>query len=148
MIEMADKNDMSLKASKTFFGSPEADFWGHTLDKDGHRAAIHNLDPIQKMVPPENISELRRVLGLMVQHKDSIPSWAFDARPLHDLTRKGVEWEWTDERNVAFERLRDACLANRILAAPDYQKPFRVLHSTRPHKNRFNCGPTLPILKS
>ena len=48
MIEMADKNDMSLKASKTFFGSPEADFWGHTLDKDGHRAAIHNLDPIQK----------------------------------------------------------------------------------------------------
>ena len=126
MIEMADKNDMSLKASKTFFGSPEADFWGHTLDKDGHRAAIHNLDPIQKMVPPENISELRRVLGLMVQHKDSIPSWAFDARPLHELTRKNVEWEWTDERNTAFELLRDACLANRILAAPDYQKPFRV----------------------
>ena len=126
MVEMANKNDMSLKASKTFFGAPEADFWGHTLDKDGHRAAIHNLDPIRKMVAPENISELRRVLGLMVQHKDSIPSWAFDAKPLHALTRKGVDWDWTAERNASFESLRDACLSNRILAAPDYSKPFRV----------------------
>ena len=91
MVELADKNNMSLKASKTFFGSPEADFWGHTLDKDGHRAAIHNLAPIKKLVAPSNIKELRRVLGLMVQHKDSIPCWAFDARPLHALTRKGVE---------------------------------------------------------
>ena len=83
MVEMSDMNNMSLKASKTFFGSPEADFWGHTMDKDGHRAAIHNLDPISKMVAPNDVSELRRVLGLMVQHKDSIPSWAFDARSLH-----------------------------------------------------------------
>ena len=59
------------------------------MDKSGHRAAIHNLDPISKMVAPSDVSELRRVLGLMVQHKDSIKSWAYDARPLHVLTRKG-----------------------------------------------------------
>lgn len=57
MVEMADKNDMSLKASKTFFGGPKADFWGHTMDKDGHRAGIHNLDPISKMVAPTDVSE-------------------------------------------------------------------------------------------
>lgn len=27
---------------------------------------------------------------------------------------------------MVFERLREACLANDILAAPDYSKPFRV----------------------
>ena len=122
MVELADKNNMSLKASKTFFGSPEVDFWGHTLDKDGHRAAIHNLAPIKKLVAPSIIKELRRVLGLMVQHKDSIPRWTFDARPLHALTRKGVEWDWTRECNDAFERLCHACLDNDILAAPDYTK--------------------------
>ena len=74
MVEMADKNNISLRASKTFFGSPEADFWGHGTDKDGHRAAINNLDPISKMVAPTDVSELCRVLGLMVQHKDSIPT--------------------------------------------------------------------------
>ena len=55
MIELADKNNMSLKASKTFFGSPEADFWCHLLDKDGHRAGIHNLAQIKILVAPPNV---------------------------------------------------------------------------------------------
>jgi hypothetical protein len=81
MIEMVDKNDMSLKASKTCFGQPAANFRGHTLSKDGHPSALHNLPPIKKMVMPSDVSELRRVLELMVQHTDNIPTWAFDARP-------------------------------------------------------------------
>ena len=48
MVKMADRNNMSLKASKTCFGQPEADFWGHTLSKDGHRSALHNLAPIKR----------------------------------------------------------------------------------------------------
>ena len=90
---------MSMKASKRFFGSPDAEFWGHTLNKDGHHAAIHNLEPIRTMVAPSNVSELRRVLGLMVQHKEAIPSWATDAKPLHVLTCKGEAWAWTRERD-------------------------------------------------
>ena len=62
------------------------------MDKDGHHAAIHNLEPIRTMVAPSNISELWRVLGLMVQHNDAISSWATDAKPLHVLTRKGEAW--------------------------------------------------------
>ena len=48
MIEMASKNDMSVKASKTCFEFPRADFWGHTLSKDGHCSAIHNLAPSRR----------------------------------------------------------------------------------------------------
>ena len=32
--------------------------------------ALHNLDSIRQLVRPEDISELCRVLGLFVQHKD------------------------------------------------------------------------------
>ena len=126
MVEMADKNNMSLKASKTHFGNPSADFWGHTLDKDGHRAAIHNLEPIKNLIAPVDVPELRRVLGLMVQHKDHIPTWAYDAKPLHNLTKKSVVWDWSDGCQASFESLRNACLKNGILAAPDYTKPFCV----------------------
>ena len=48
ILEMADKNNMSLKASKTVFGSESAMFFGHILDKDGSRSADHNLTPIEK----------------------------------------------------------------------------------------------------
>jgi hypothetical protein len=59
LLEMADRNNMSLKASKTIFGTTECMFFGHILNEDGKRAADHNLDPIVKMVAPTNKSELR-----------------------------------------------------------------------------------------
>ena len=96
------------------------------MDKDGHRAAIHNLEPIRTMVAPSNVSGLRRVLDLMVQHMDAILSWATDAKPLHILTCKGEAWSWTRERDRCFGCLRAACLKNSILAAPNYTEPFCV----------------------
>jgi hypothetical protein len=70
------------------------------------------------------------VLGLMVQHKDSIPHWAFDAHPLHALTCKGVEWDWTCDCNDAFKCLCHVCLENNILAALDYRKELCVAGNT------------------
>ena len=90
MVELADKNNMSLKPSKTCFGTREVEFYGRVINKEGVRHAEHNLAPIERMCPPTDISELRRVLGLCVQHKDAIKDFAFLARPLHDLTRKGT----------------------------------------------------------
>lgn len=42
---------------------------------------------------------------------------AFDACPLHNLTRKGVPWHWSDEFDVAFESLRTVYLENTVLVA-------------------------------
>ena len=123
MLELALKNNMSLKASKTSFGEKEAMFFGHILDKDGSHAAEHNMTPIEKMVAPEDKSELRRVLGLAVQHKDAVPNYKIIAAPLFKLTGN-VPWEWTNECNKAFEDLRRALLENNILAAPDFDKQF------------------------
>jgi len=68
------------------FESKSAMFSGHILDKDGSMAAEHNLTPIQKMVAPENKSELRRVLGLCIQHKDAVPNYKRIDKPLFKLT--------------------------------------------------------------
>ena len=59
--------------------------------------------PLANMVAPRDVPELRRVLGILVQHKDATEHFALIARPLHELLRKGVSWDWTDERDTAFE---------------------------------------------
>ena len=75
LLEMADKNNMLLKGSKTVLGAMECMFFGHILDKHGKRAAGHNLCPIEKMVAPTNKSELRRILSLCVQRKDALKNY-------------------------------------------------------------------------
>ena len=83
---MADKCNYSLKGKKTFFGYPEAKFWGNVVDKDGSRSAEHNLSPIEHMSAPSNLKQLQRVLDLLNQHKNQIPGYGILARPLYDLT--------------------------------------------------------------
>ena len=124
---MADKNNMSFSAKKTCFGDTQVEFYGHVLDKDGIRHAEKHMRPFDNMVPPSDISELRRVLGLFVQHKDQIQEYAMIAAPLHNLTRKGVKWMWRqNHEHMAFELLRAACMRNEVLAAPDYKQQFLV----------------------
>lgn len=122
-LDMALKNNMSLKAGKTVFGSDQCMFFGYILDKDGQRAAEHNLSPIEKMVAPRDKSELRRVLGLCIQHKDAVPGYKRIAKPLFKLTGN-VPYEWTEECNDAFEQLRHELMKNNILAKPDWTKRF------------------------
>ena len=75
------------------------------------------------MVAPTDHSQLRRVLGLMVQHKDAIEDFGIIARPLHDLLRNDAKWIWRgDTEDAAFEKLRAACLKNNVLSAPDFTK--------------------------
>jgi hypothetical protein len=43
---------------------PTAQFFGFCVDKVGFHLATKHLDPIAKLVPPTDIHEFRRVLGL------------------------------------------------------------------------------------
>ena len=121
-VKMCAKRNCSLKASKTSFGIRKATFFGAELSSKGYKMALHNLDPIRQLVRPEDVSELRRVLGLFVQHKDTLPTWGEDSKPLHRLTRNAVKWDWSEKCNSSFEKLRSQCLENKILAAPDFKK--------------------------
>ena len=80
----------------------------------------------KKTARPEDISELRRVLGLFVQHKDRLPTWGEDSKPLHQFTRNAVKYDWSEKCESCFEKLRSQCLDNNILAALNFIKQFRV----------------------
>ena len=122
---MAHAENMSFKAKKTVFGAPSAEFWGQTLDVEGSRQADHNMAPLERMVAPKDQSELRRVLGVLVQHKDAIDRGGIIAAPLYRLTGK-VPWVWGAAEEAAFEQLRSAALNNNVLAPFDPKKQVRV----------------------
>ncbi|GBG60312.1 hypothetical protein CBR_g4267 [Chara braunii] len=48
------------------------------------------------------------------------------ASPLTDLTRLDTPWDWSDECEGAFKRLKHALMNHEVLMVPDPQKPFIV----------------------
>jgi hypothetical protein len=78
-------------------------------------------------VPPEDISELRRVLGLFVISRKYLKDYAIITKPSTDLLRgKQPVFKWTDVQQTAYETIRDALLASIHLAAPNFELPFHL----------------------
>jgi len=48
------------------------------------------------------------------------------AKPLHQLTKKGEEWQWADEEQRSFEDLKCLIMSTLILVQPNQDMPFRL----------------------
>jgi hypothetical protein len=90
--------NITLNTSKTKFGFPKAQFFGFTVDEKGTRLAEKHLCPLRNMVPPEDISELRRVLGLFVVSRKYLSNYALITRPI------------PTRRNSTLSRLPSHCI--------------------------------------
>ena len=48
------------------------------------------------------------------------------ARPLYDLTKKGVEWRWISVEQTAFKALKKAVSEDPVLLFPKLMEPFKM----------------------
>jgi hypothetical protein len=127
-LALCERENWTLNATKTMVGFPSCPFFGFVVDKTGTRLADKNLDPVRRMVPPSNVPELRKTLGVFVQSSRFIPNYAHVVRPLTALTRsangKPVAFTWTKEQQDSFDHIRNLLLDGIHLAPPDYRLPF------------------------
>ena len=73
---------------------------------------------------PINQTEVRSFLGLCGYYRKFIKGYAETAKPLHTLTENGRPFVWTEECQVAFEKLKKYLTEAPILAYPDFTKDF------------------------
>ena len=63
-------------------------------------------------------------MGLAGYYREFIPQFADIAYPLNALTRKGVEFIWTEVCQESFDLLKQRLLEKLILVYPDPNKPY------------------------
>ncbi len=126
-LEVCEKYSITLGISKTRFGYPEAQFFGFRVNKEGSHLALKHLDPIRNLVPPTDIHELRRVLGLFVVSRKYLRDYALTSKPMTDVLKgKPPMFRWGPEQQTSFDEIRDKLLCGVHLAAPDFTKPFHL----------------------
>ncbi len=47
-------------------------------------------------------------------------------RALNELTKKGIQWEWTEEREEAFQMLKRLICEEPVLLMPKLDQPFEL----------------------
>ena len=76
------------------------------------------------MPAPTDLTEVRKFLGFVGYYRKFIPKYSDIARPLTNLTRKDIPFEWSHACQIAFEMLKEYLLKEPILKYPKTDQPY------------------------
>ena len=74
----------------------------------------------------KNVRDIRKFLGFVNFYRRFIPNHSKKAKPMNDLLKKGVPFEWKQEQEDAFQELKQVVQKEPVLLQPDQKKPFEV----------------------
>ena len=94
-------------------------YLGHLISGKGIEPVPEKLQSLKEMTPPTTQKEVRRFLGFAGYYRKFIPKYSDIARPLTNLTRKDIDFEWSPACQIAFEMLKEMLLKEPILKYPD-----------------------------
>jgi hypothetical protein len=118
--------NLIVKLEKCTFNQEETRLLGHIVGRNGIKTDPEKIEKVKNYPRPTNLRELRGAIGLFTYYRKFVPEFAKIARPLHELSRKDVKFEWKEKQEKAFETLKKKLTEAPILANPDFTKPFEL----------------------
>ena len=87
--------DLKLKDSKCNYFKTHVQYLGHLVSGKRIRPLPEKLDSFKKMPAPTTPKEIKQFLGLVGYYRKFIPRFADIARPMTNLTKQDIPFEWT-----------------------------------------------------
>ena len=83
----------------------EVRYLGHIISPTGILPNPAKVQLIKQYPRPRNVKDVRRFLGMTQYYRRFQKNYANIARPLQNLTKNNVVFEWTDKCQQAFEKI-------------------------------------------
>ena len=94
------------------------------MGKDGVKPDPEKIEKIRNYPIPKNIRDLRGVLGLFSYYQRFIKDFSKEADPLYELLKKDINYNWTEDQQKAFEKLKEKLITAPIVQYPDFDRSF------------------------
>ena len=112
------KAGLKIKPRKCKFFQTETNYLGHIISGEGVKVSPEKVAAVRDWPIPQCVIEVRSFLGAASYYRGFILGFASIAVPLHDLTKLGVKFEWTDACQHAFESLKTKLCDAPVLSFP------------------------------
>ena len=117
---------MYAKLSKCEFWLNEVSFLGHIVSKEGIRVDPKKIEVVVEWKPPKNVTEVRSFLGLAGYHRRFVKGFLMIATPMTRLLQKNVKFEWGEECQRSFDKLKAFLTEASVLTQPTYGKEYVI----------------------
>ncbi|TKC11709.1 hypothetical protein FA727_23800, partial [Robertmurraya kyonggiensis] len=94
VLQRLRDHQLYAKFSKCEFWLESVKFLGHTVSKDGISVDPTKVQEVLDWQPPTSVHEIRSFLGLAGYYRRFIPDFSRIAKPMTELLKKGVKFEW------------------------------------------------------
>ena len=117
-------NKLFAKLSKCLFEVDRVEFLGFDISSTGISPVVDKLAVIRDWPVPTSAKEVLSFLGLINFYRRFIQDFAVISKPLTDLKKKDVDFDWSQACQSSFATLKDKLLTAPILHHVDWSKPF------------------------
>ncbi|KAI0992789.1 hypothetical protein K3495_g15396, partial [Podosphaera aphanis] len=132
---------LQIDLAKSEFHTVRTKYLGLIILPGGLEMDPAKIETISKWEAPNTKRQLQRFLGFANFSRRFIKNFSEYARPLHDLTKKDVPWNWKDEHQQSFIDLKNAFVTAPTLSVFDWSKEAIV----EVDASNWVCGGTLSL---
>ena len=126
ILRLFRQHRIFANAKKCEFHRDRMEFLGVEVSREGFEMEKVKVETVQGWKPPRTVRAVREFIGFCNFYRRFIKSFSEIARPLHDLTKLGQQWQWTDKEQYAFETLKRMICESPILIHADPAKRFQM----------------------
>ncbi|RXN21598.1 Transposon Ty3-I Gag-Pol [Labeo rohita] len=126
VLERARVKNFKLNKERCKVGLEEIKYLGHVFSKEGLKPDQSKIEAVKRMPTPECKKDVERFMGMVTFLAKFIPNMSQHTESLRGLTRDDVAWQWRDEHQHAFDKLKTMLTEAHLLRYYDINLPVTL----------------------
>jgi hypothetical protein len=126
VLQRLQDHDLYLKPEKCEFEKQEIEYLGMIICPGEVCMDPGKVSAVRDWPTPTTLRDVRAFIGFSNFYRRFIKDFSSITRPLHDLTKKDVPWQWHAEQQHAFDTLKEKFCQEPILKVYDPNLETRV----------------------
>lgn len=106
---------LQLDIDKCEFETTQVKYLGLIMSHRGIEMDPIKIECIKSWNVPKNVKDIQAFLGFANFYRRFIRDFSLIARPLIELTKKSIQWDWSKDCQAAFEILKNEFIKSPIL---------------------------------
>lgn len=124
VIERLAKMGLTVKINKCKFLQSSVSYLGFIIDKHGLHPDESKVEAIVNAPKPLNITQLKAFLGLINYYGKFVPNLSSLLHPLYSLLKKNQTWNWNEQCEYAFRKIKNILASDQVLCHYDPALPL------------------------